>query len=79
MAGAAVPNDRGFALVGDPDGGEIPRPGAGGVHGFGERRRLRSPDLLRVVLDPAGLRKVLGKFPLGRGDDTALGIEQNRA
>ena len=43
------------------------------------RRALRLPDLERVVLDPAGLRKVLRELALRQRDDAAGGIEQQRA
>ena len=58
----ALPEQRRLALVRDPDRAQVGRTHARVVHG-----RIRSldhgrPDLLRVVLDPAGLREVLSKL-----------------
>ena len=41
--------------------------------------QLRGPDLHRVVLDPAGLRKVLRQLALRLRDDAALRIEDDAA
>ena len=64
VAGGAVPDEGGFALVGDADGGDagvgLGQGGAGGGEGGG-------PEVCRVVLDPAGVGVVLGEFFLGLG------------
>ena len=69
-AGRAVPDQRGLALVGDADGGDVLRRqrrrwssacAAGGEHA--------APDVLRVVLDPAGGGKVLCEFLLAEADE----------
>ena len=39
---------------------------------------LARPDFLGIVLDPAGLRKVLLEFALSDGDDFAGLVEDNR-
>ena len=79
LAGGAVPDDGGLALVGHADGGDILRfqPGLG--KRFGEYRNLRAPNLLRIVLDPTRRRKMLGKRLLGDADRLAMAIENNRA
>ena len=64
-----IPGDDGLALVGDPNRGE---PGAGGSR---VADRLRgdaaghAPDLVRVVLDPAGPREVLAELAVGAAGD----------
>ena len=57
-AGRAVPDERGLPLVGDAD--RLDRPVAGG---FGDDRLDVGPDLLGVVLDPAGPREDAGGAP----------------
>ena len=78
-AGLAVPDDRGFALVGDADPGER----AGLEPGLGERapddRQGVAPDVLGVVLDPARLRVVLREFPLRLAERPAAPVEQHGA
>ena len=63
LAGVAIPEDGGFALVGDADGGDV----AGVMPAFFSALNgdspLRLPDLVRIMLDPSGLRKDLAKFP----------------
>jgi hypothetical protein len=69
-----LPNERGFALIGNPYGPHVvprrPR--------FGYYRRLGRPDLHRVVLDPAWARQVLSEFPLLRRADIVALVEQDR-
>src|SRR2546423_1547843 len=57
LARLAVPHDGGFALIGDPDGGDVRGGEAGLGEGFLGRVQLRGPDLSRIVLHPAGLGK----------------------
>ena len=86
LAGDAVPQHRGLALVGDADrdGGRAritvahqrggrPRQ-AGPGHG-----QLRLPDVLGVVLDPARTGEQLGELLLGDGDDLPGMIDQQGA
>ena len=76
-AGFAVPDNRGFSLVGDPESGHI----FGGEFGFGEyiasNFQLRRPDFARVVLNPAGLGKDLLKFFLSHGMDLTALVEED--
>ena len=79
LAGLAIPHHHRLALVGDADGGDIGRlePGlancasAGGDH--------RAPDLLGIVLDPAGFGEILGKLALRHAGDAELAIEDDGA
>ena len=71
LAGGAIPEHRGFTLVGDADSGDVARADAR----FGDSREqylmLRRPNLVGVVLDPTGLRKVLAKLFLRGGNGAA--------
>ena len=74
-----IPDDGGFALVGDADGRDVGGSCANLLHGLDGYAKLRSPDLICVVLDPAGLRKVLGEFALRDAAHFAALIEENAA
>ena len=74
-----VPDDGGFALVGDADGRDVGGSCADLLHGLDGYAKLRSPDLICVVLDPAGFRKVLGEFALRDAAHFAALIEENAA
>jgi len=78
-AGAAVPQHRGLALVGDAQRGDV----VGLQAGFGEHLargvELAAPDLARVVLDPAGLGIDLAEFALRHRDEVALRVEDDAA
>ena len=78
-AGGAVPQHRRLALVGDAHGGHVARADAGLGEHFVHHARLRRPDLAGVVLDPAGLWKVLAEFLLRDGAHVARTIEQEGA
>src|SRR5581483_12254642 len=71
-AGAPVPDDAGLALVGDAEGGDIarlePRSGEGLAGGL----QSRAPDVLRIVLHPAGSRIVLGELALGEAQNAQV-------
>ena len=54
LAGRAVPDDRGLALVGDADAGDVAGARAPALrHRLAHGRDRRRPDFLRIVLDPA--------------------------
>ena len=74
-----IPDDGGLALVGDADGSDVGGSRADLLHGLDGYAKLRSPDLICVVLDPAGLRKVLGEFALRDAAHFAALIEKNAA
>jgi hypothetical protein len=79
IAGSAVPDDRGLALVGDADGRYVARLYVRPSERFDGDAQLRGPDFLGVVLDPAGPRKVLRQLFLCNGDDGALAVEDDGA
>ena len=59
-----IPHDGGLTLVGDADRGDLIIGRADLAHRLTRDAQLRLPDLVRVVLDPSGLRKKLGEFLL---------------
>ena len=79
LAGLAVPQDGGFALVGDAQRRQVAGPQAALRHGFGDDLARPQPDLLRIVLHPSGLRIDLLVLLLGAGDDCARPVENQKA
>ena len=79
LAGLAVPDDGGLALVGDADGRDVARPQPGAAERLDRDGDLRRPDLVRVVLDPAGLREDLLELLLRDADDGAVVVEHDGA
>ncbi len=79
LAGAAVPQHGGLALVGDADGGDVARRQPGALERFGGDAALRGPYLQRIVLDPARLRIDLAELLLGEADDASFLIEDDGA
>jgi len=75
-ASLAIPNDGGFALVGDAESGDV----FAGEFGRGKDvtgdLELGSPDFTRVVLNPAGLGEDLLEFLLGDGMDLAAPVKK---
>ena len=65
FAGLTVPDDGGLALVGDADGGDL----AGGLDRLAAGRQRGVPEVLRIVFNPAALRKMLGELLLRRGHE----------
>ena len=78
LAGGAVPDDGGLALVGDANRGEVFRFQPGFGERFGEHRNLRTPNLLGVMLNPARRREILGKRLLRDADGLAVAVKNNR-
>ena len=78
LAGVAVPHQRGLALIGDPQAGDVVGRGVRCLQGLVEHFLGAGPDLLGIVLDPARLRKDLLVLLLGDGDDPAFVIEDHR-
>ncbi len=76
--GRPVPQDGGLALVGDADAGDR----GGGHAGLLERGprggQLGQPELLRVLLDPAGVRRAEADLLLGAREDDAGGVDDER-
>ena len=77
-ARGALPDHRRLPLIGDAEGGDVG--GAQARFPKGQRRHagLGFPYLQGIVLHPAGLRVVLAEFLLGRGDNRARVIEDDR-
>jgi len=65
LAGVGIPHNRGLALVGNADGGDILAVDSDLGDSFGYDRCLGSPDLVRVMFHPSRLREDLGKLMLG--------------
>ena len=76
LAGLAVPEDRGFPLVGDADGGDFgglyPRRFQGLLACFLDR----APYLVGVVFDPTWLGKILGEFLVSASHHLAGVVEK---
>lgn len=53
--GPTVPDDRGFALVCDADGGDVASAQAGGCHRFIGGLQRSAPEIFGVMFDPVGL------------------------
>ena len=79
FAAFSVPDHGGFALVGDADGGDFVFVGADFRQRFVHDGELRAPDGFGVVLDPAGLREVLGEVFLRDVDDVACAVKDDGA
>src|SRR6185503_21155517 len=79
LAGLPVPEDRGLALVGDADAHHILERDLGPAQHFARGVALRLVDLLRVVLDPAGLRENLAELALRGVHPLAVLVEQDGA
>jgi len=79
LAGLAVPNDHGLALVGDADGGDV----AGRQAGIRQRDPHRvlggAPQIAGRVLDPAGAGEVLFELLLSDALDGELPVEDDGA
>ena len=77
LPGMPVPDDRGFTLIGDANGRHLVRVDSGGTDGLSRRTDLSRPDLVRIVLDLARLRKDLFKLFLSRCLDDAVVVKQD--
>ena len=75
----AVPNDSGFALIGNADGRDVSGRQSGAGQGGPGDSDLAGPYFQRVVLHPTGLREELRKLLLRAGADCARLIKQDRA
>jgi hypothetical protein len=71
LAGAAIPHDRGLALVGDADAGQRRGVELGASQRLAADLDRRRPDLLGIVLDPARLGEDLRQFLLRRRNRVA--------
>src|SRR5436190_6680220 len=67
VSGSAIPDHRGFTLIGHTDGGNISCFQSGFSQHFSGDSQLAGPNLERIVLDPSGLGKNLPKLLLSNG------------
>ncbi|MNI42392.1 hypothetical protein D3C73_966870 [compost metagenome] len=74
-AGGAFPDQRGFALVGDADGGDVGGGGAGIAQRFARHVQLAVPDLAGIVFHPARPWIVLAEFTLADAAHHARAVE----
>ena len=79
LPGAAVPQHRGLALVGDAQGLDVAGLQPGALQGLARGRELAAPDLHGVMFHPPGPRVDLRQFLLGLGDDAPLRVEDDAA
>ena len=76
--GFAIPYDRRFALIGNTDTSDMGIRHIRFCHRFLDGGRLRVPDLVRIMLHPAGFREILLKRFLRQCDDSPLVVEKDR-
>ncbi len=72
LAGRALPQDGGFALVGHADGADVRCLQSGSGNGAARAVELALPDFLRVMFDPAWLGKMLLQRHLRHADRLAI-------
>ena len=75
FSGIFIPHDRSFSLVGNSDCCNIRCRSMDLVHCLSCNGKLCGPDFPRIMLHPAGLWKVLGKFLLCHAADFPFFIE----
>ena len=76
---SSVPNEGGFALIGDADRGKVAWREPSFPHRSEDDALCVAPDLGRVMLDPSGPRVELLVFLLIVGDDVAFAVEDDEA
>src|SRR5206468_896788 len=77
LARGAVPDEGRLALVRDPDRRDVLAARAGPPERAPRRAQLTLPDLRRIVLHPARLRKVLGELVLVDRRHRPLAVEED--
>ena len=75
LSGILIPYNRRLSLIGDPDCRNICRRSMNLIHRLSCHRKLSRPDFPRIMLHPAGLWKILGKFLLCHAADFPFFIE----
>ena len=71
----ALVDERRLALVRDPDAGHRVRRGVGGLERLRACGERRLPDLVSIVLDPAGMREVLRELAVAAPDDAPVTVD----
>ena len=79
LAGFAVPDHRGFALVGNAQRADVLRFQAGLGQRLAGRGQLAAPDFHRIVFDPARSGINLRQLLLGQRHDAAVFVKHNAA
>ena len=74
-----VPDDCCLPLVGNSNGSNLFRHGAGFTHCLDANTELRRPYLIGIMLNPAGFRKNLCEFFLRNRNDLPLPVKKNRS
>ena len=74
-----VPDDCCLPLVGNSNGGNLFRHGAGFTHCLNANTELRRPYLIGIMLNPAGFRKNLCEFFLCYRNDLSFPVKKNRS
>ena len=78
LAGGAIPDQCGFALIGNADGSDIIGRKTGLFQRSADRPDDAVPDFLRIVLHPAIVREILGKLALPHPCNAAVRRKDNR-
>ena len=78
-SGFFIPQNRGFALIGNANARNFVNGNINFTHCFIHQAGLGCPYFLRVMLNPAGLRKILGKLLLRRAANPSVFIKYNAA
>src|SRR5579872_3757029 len=78
LAGDTIPDDRRLALIGDADGSDPARSEPDAFHHLLRHQELVRPDLLGIMLYPAGARIVLAKLPAALQPGSPLPPEEDR-
>ena len=79
LTGLAIPHNNSFSLVCDADRCDVLIGGPDLLHGQTGNRKLCLPDLVSIVLNPAGSREILSEFLLRHAADLSLFVEENAA
>ncbi len=79
LAGLAVPDQRGFPLIGDADPGDLFGLDPGLLHHRAAGAGRRGPKVRRIMFDPARGRVMLGKLFLRHGCHAQVTVKQDRA
>ena len=72
---APVPQDGGFSLVGNPDAREVRRADARVSDRVSDHGARGTPDFLRIVRNPPGLRINLAEFRVGAAGDSTCPVD----
>src|SRR5579883_1017484 len=79
LACFAIPDYRGFSLIGNPDSSNITGSDTNTRQGFISNAHLGRPNFISIMLHPTRMRKDLLKLFLSNGQDIAITVKYNRA